>query len=127
MPRARWIADTDEPDALLPPLAGGESCATAPAAANAIVTTAKVTPARPRSTRRRRRACAPRRSCDARSDLRQGKGELRSLSIPTEDSSVVSSPTGLAVGLALDVRYAGLCRRFAPGPPKRPIGSPAPR
>src|SRR6185312_9536054 len=88
MPRARWIADTDEPDALapalLPPLAGGESWATAPAAANAIVTTATVTPARPRNTRRRLRACAPRRSCDARSDLRQGRGELRSLSIPTE-------------------------------------------
>ena len=68
----------------LPPPAGGESWATAPAAANAIVATANVTPARPRSMRRRRRVCAPRRSRDARSDLRQGRGELRSLSIPTE-------------------------------------------
>src|SRR5262245_56168587 len=87
MPSARWSAATDEPDAplpALPPLAGGESCATAPAAANAIVTTASVTPARPRNARRRRRARAPRRSRDALSDLRQGRGELRSLSIPTE-------------------------------------------
>ena len=68
-----------------PPLEGGDvSCASAPPAATALAITASVTPARPRSASRRRRAAAPRRVRDARSDRRHGRGELRSLSIPTE-------------------------------------------
>src|SRR3954471_5417301 len=67
-----------------PPSGGAGPWARAPAAANAVMTTASVTPARPRRASRRRRARAPRRSRDARNDRRHGTGELRSLSIPTE-------------------------------------------
>src|ERR1700755_3159525 len=129
MPSARWSADTDEPGAPLPalepPLVGGESCAKAPAAANAIVATASVTPARPWNARRRRRACAPRRSRGARSDLARGSGELRSLSIPTE---------GLlrrlvAYGVSCRARAGRALRRGSagdspPGRPNGPIGTP---
>src|SRR3954470_20633093 len=86
-PSARWIAATDTPPvgARAPPLEGGDvSCASAPPAATALAMMASVTPARPRSARRRRRAAVVRRSREARSDRRHGRGELRSLSIPTE-------------------------------------------
>src|SRR3954462_10260902 len=86
-PSARWIAATDTPPvvARAPPLEGGDvSCASAPPAATALAMMASVTPARLRSARRRRRAAVVRRSREARSDRRHGRGELRSLSIPTE-------------------------------------------
>src|SRR5690349_24148910 len=129
MPSARWTAAVEPPDAEddAPVEDVVESCATAPPAPIAITATASTMPERPRSARRRRRARALRRCCEARIDLRQGRGELRSLSIPTK---------GLlrrlvAYGVSCRARAGRALRRALAGDSPQTAeavnGSPAPR
>src|SRR4051812_12116518 len=92
--------------------------AAAPPTSTVRLATRTAAPARPRRRRRRRRNAASRRSSAARWDTRissryQGSGSLFSF-VGTAAAPVVAVPTGLAVGLALDLRYAALWRRFAP-------------
>src|SRR3954449_3618846 len=132
-PSARWIAATDAPlappPALVPAPAPGRAgaWASAPAAATVVMATARATPARPRSTSRRRRARCARRACDARADRRHARGELRSLSIPTE----VFLRRLVAYGVSCRARAGRALRRALAGDSPRTAaavsGSPAPR
>src|SRR5919199_3479959 len=129
-PSACWIAATDAPPApALVPLEPGPagSWARAPAAATVVSTSARASPARPCSARRRRSARAARRACEARSDRRHGSGELRSLSVPTE----VLLRRLVAYGVSCRARAGRALRRALAGDSPRTAaavsGSPAPR
>src|SRR4051794_37019346 len=96
---------------------GLASWAKAPPAMRARPLRARARPRRPRSTRRRRRAAAARRAREARSDLRNRISGARA---GRASISGTAAPWRLlAYGVscrarALDVRYAGGGRRFAP-------------
>src|SRR4051794_6261484 len=134
-PSARWIAATDAPlappPALVPPPApgGAGAWASAPAAATVVSASASAsaTPARPRSASRRRRARWARRAWDARAERRHGRGELRSLAIPTE----VFLRRLVAYGVSCRARAGRALRRALAGDSPRTAaavsGSPAPR
>src|SRR3954447_22799668 len=101
----------------------GPSAATAAPAISVMATSIALAPPRPARFRRARRAASARRRREARSDASQGLAFAGSKLCTA--TSVVSAPTGLAVGLALDLRYAALMAAIRPGSPGRaPAGPP---
>src|SRR3954468_3463088 len=126
MPSARWSVTTLPPARVLePPARCDWSCASAAPAASVMPASSAAAPPRLTRRRRRRRADSARRARERRRASSQGPGDPRSV-VGTAIPRLVSTPTGLAVGLARRPALRRTPAAIRPRRPRPPLGPPLP-